>query len=142
MESRTCRLLPVRTAEADGVTSGKYLFAPGTILYSSRRPYLRKAVFADFQGLCSADVYPIRVARDDIDPHFLKWSLVAEPFTAYANSLSGRTRMPKLNRRATLRVSVLPPSHRHSACDSPAIGGFAADRRQTCEQSSRYLTED
>ena len=50
MESRTCRLLPVRTAEADGVTSGKYLFAPGTILYSKIRPYLRKAVFADLQG--------------------------------------------------------------------------------------------
>ena len=53
----------------------------------------------DFRGVCSADVYPIRVLNPDLDFHFVKWSLVAEPFTNYANRLSGRTRMPKLNRK-------------------------------------------
>lgn len=99
MESKTCRLLPWRTAEADGVRSSNYLFSPGTILYSKIRPYLRKAIFVDFRGVCSADVYPIRVLNPDLDSHFVKWSLVAEPFTNYANRLSGRTRMPKLNRK-------------------------------------------
>ncbi len=99
MESKTCRLLPWRTAEADGVKSSNYLFSPGTILYSKIRPYLRKAIFVDFRGVCSADVYPIRVINPDLDSHFVKWSLVAEPFTNYANRLSGRTRMPKLNRK-------------------------------------------
>lgn len=99
MESKTCRLLPWRTAEADGVKSNNYLFSPGTILYSKIRPYLRKAVFVDFRGVCSADIYPIRVISPKLDPHFVKWALVAEPFTEYANRLSGRTRMPKLNRK-------------------------------------------
>ena len=99
MESKTCRLLPWRTAEADGVKSNNYLFAPGTILYSKIRPYLRKAVFVDFRGLCSADIYPVRVKSPKLDPQFVKWTLVAEPFTEYANRLSGRTRMPKLNRK-------------------------------------------
>lgn len=99
MESSTCRLLPYRTAAEDGVKSGKYLFSPGTVLYSKIRPYLRKAVFVDFQGVCSADVYPIRCVNGEIDPHFLKWALIAAPFTEYANRLSGRTRMPKLNRK-------------------------------------------
>lgn len=99
MESKTCRLLPWRTVEADGVQSGNYLFSPCTILYSKIRPYLRKAVFVDFKGLCSADVYPIRIKSPLLDAHFVKWTLVAEPFTEYANRLSGRTRMPKLNRK-------------------------------------------
>lgn len=99
MEGKTCRLLPWRTAEGDGVRSSNYLFAPGTILYSKIRPYLCKAVFVDFRGVCSADIYPIRVKSSKLDPHFVKWSLVAEPFTQYANRLSGRTRMPKLNRK-------------------------------------------
>lgn len=99
MEGRTCRLLPWRTAAADGVKSNNYLFGPGTILYSKIRPYLRKAVLVDFQGVCSADVYPIRVSNPELDAHFVKWALVAEPFTNYANRLSGRTRMPKLNRK-------------------------------------------
>jgi type I restriction enzyme S subunit len=99
MESKTCRLLPWRTAEADGVKSNNYLFSPGTILYSKIRPYLRKAVFVDFHGVCSADVYPVRVKSPMLEPQFVKWALIAEPFTEYANRLSGRTRMPKLNRK-------------------------------------------
>ncbi len=99
MESKTCRLLPWHTAEEDSVKSNNYLFSPGTVLYSKIRPYLRKAVFVDFQGVCSADVYPIRVIDSELDPNFVKWTLVAEPFTDYANRLSGRTRMPKLNRK-------------------------------------------
>ena len=99
MESKTCRLLPWRTAQADGVKSNNYLFSPNTVLYSKIRPYLRKAVHVDFSGVCSADVYPIRVRSKLLDPHFVKWALIAEPFTEYANRLSGRTRMPKLNRK-------------------------------------------
>lgn len=99
MESKTCRLLPWRTAQDDGIKSNNYLFSPGTVLYSKIRPYLRKAVFVDFQGVCSADVYPVRVKSPEVDPHFMKWTFVAEPFTNYANGLSGRTRMPKLNRK-------------------------------------------
>jgi type I restriction enzyme, S subunit len=98
MESRTCWLLPYRTAEEDAVKSGNYLFSPGTILYSKIRPYLQKAVFVDFEGVCSADVYPIKVINEKLDARFVMWSLVAGSFTEYANRISGRTRMPKLNR--------------------------------------------
>ena len=99
IEGKTCRLLPWRTAETDGIKSGNYLFSPATILYSKIRPYLRKAAFVDFRGVCSADIYPIRVKSPELDPHFVKWTFVADPFTHYANRLSGRTRMPKLNRK-------------------------------------------
>lgn len=110
MESSTCRLLPWRTAEADGVKSGNYLFRPGTILYSKIRPYLRKAVFVDFEGVCSADVYPIEVKSKDLDPRYVMWFLVAEPFTEYANKVSGRTRMPKLNRKQLFAYPFSYPS--------------------------------
>src|ERR1017187_6154074 len=106
MESKTCRLLPWRTAEADGVKSNNYPFSPGTILYSKIRPYLRKAVFVDFRGVCSADVYPVRVKSPMLEPQFVKWALIAEPFTEYANRLSGRTRMPKQIGRAHVLNSI------------------------------------
>lgn len=110
MESKTCRLLPYQTAESDGVKSSNYLFSPGTVLYSKIRPYLQKAVFVDFRGVCSADIYPIRVVSPKLDPHFIKWMLVAEPFTEYANRLSGRTRMPKLNRKQLFGFGFSHPS--------------------------------
>jgi type I restriction enzyme S subunit len=109
MESKTCRLLPWQTAEADGVKSNNYLFTPQTILYSKIRPYLRKAVFVDFQGVSSAEVYPIRVISPRLDPQFVKWALIAEPFTNYANRLSGRTRMPKLNRKQLFGFNFTHP---------------------------------
>jgi len=109
MEGITCRLLPYRTAEEDGVKSSNYLFAPGVILYSKIRPYLRKAVFVDFRGVCSADIYPVKIISEELEPRFVMWSLVAGPFTEYANTLSGRTRMPKLNRKQFFAFEMAYP---------------------------------
>jgi type I restriction enzyme, S subunit len=110
IESKTCRLLPFRTAESDGIKSANYLFSPNTVLYSKIRPYLRKAVLVHFQGVCSADVYPIRVTSPELDPRYVMWTLIAGPFTEYANRLSGRTRMPKLNRDQLFAFSLAYPT--------------------------------
>ena len=109
IESQTCKLFPYRTAEEDGIKSGNYLFSPNTILYSKIRPYLKKATSVDFHGLCSADIYPIKVCSECLEPKFVMWSLVAGPFTHYANNLSGRTRMPKLNRKQLFSFELSYP---------------------------------
>jgi type I restriction enzyme S subunit len=109
IESGTCRLLPYNTAAEDGMTSGKYLFTPGDVLYSKIRPYLRKATKVDFAGLCSADMYPLTVTDERLLPRFLMWSLVSPPFTAYAAEHSGRARMPKLNRKQVFSYSFPLP---------------------------------
>jgi type I restriction enzyme, S subunit len=98
IQSGTCRLLHnYRLAKEDGVTSGKYYFKGGSILYSKIRPYLRKSVQVPFDGICSADIYAFDKISNDIEPRFLMYGLIAPDFTDYANMLSGRTRMPKLN---------------------------------------------
>jgi type I restriction enzyme S subunit len=98
IESGTCRLLYLHTAREDGMTSGKYLFEPGAVLYSKLRPYLRKVTVADFRGVCSADMYPIQANAKILIPRFLAWLLVSNEFTKYADEESRRARMPKLNR--------------------------------------------
>jgi type I restriction enzyme S subunit len=40
----------------------------------------------------------------------VKWSLIAEAFTEYANRLSGRTRMPNLNRKQLFAFGFAHPS--------------------------------
>lgn len=99
IESGTCKLLSYRLAKVDGVTSGKYHFKEGSILYSKIRPYLRKAVQVPVEGICSADIYAFEYIAPDIEPRFLMYSLISDSFTKYANLLSGRTRMPKLNQK-------------------------------------------
>ncbi len=98
IESGLCRVTYLNTAAQEGMISGKYLFETGDVLYSKLRPYLRKAVVADFRGVCSADMYPLRVNREIIDPQFTAWLLVSDEFTDYADEESRRARMPKLNR--------------------------------------------
>jgi type I restriction enzyme S subunit len=97
MESGTGRLLSYRTAKEDEIISGKYHFLAGSVLYSKIRPYLRKSVQVPVEGICSADVYAFESISSELVPRFFMYSLIAPPFTDYANLLSGRTRMPKLN---------------------------------------------
>lgn len=107
--SGTGKLLPLRGAAEDGMMSGKYLFEPGDVLYSKIRPYLRKVAMVDFAGLCSADIYPIKVGQE-VSAEFLAWRLLADDFSLYAESESRRARMPKLNREQLFAWEFnLPP---------------------------------
>lgn len=97
IESSSGRILEFNTALQDGVSSGNYYFQPGAILYSKIRPNLRKVVRVDFEGVCSADVYPI-YANKSINRDFLFYLLLSPRFTAYANTRSIRSAIPKINR--------------------------------------------
>ncbi len=109
IESTAGQLRAVVSAADDGMISGKYLFEPGDVLYSKLRPYLRKVTLAPFQGLCSADMYPLRPLPTLIDGPFLMWLLLSEGFTKYAVRESARARMPKLNRDQLFSWSFLLP---------------------------------
>jgi type I restriction enzyme, S subunit len=110
IESGTCRITYLKTAGELGMTSGKYIFNAGNVLYSKLRPYLRKVAVVDFKGVCSADMYPISTSKGIIEPDFLAWILVSDEFTNYADGESRRARMPKLNREQLLSWKIPIPS--------------------------------
>lgn len=60
----TGTLLPCNTVAESGVISWNHLFYKGQLLYSKIRPTLNKVVVAPFDGLCSADMYPIETAQN------------------------------------------------------------------------------
>ena len=98
IESKTGRLIDLRTSRDEALISGKFPFDETMVLYSKIRPYLEKVVRPDFSGICSADMYPLapiggRIARD-----FLYWLLLSQQFTEYAINGSARAGMPKVNR--------------------------------------------
>ena len=110
IEGLTGRLLNIRSAKEDGMTSSKYLFEDDDILYSKLRPYLRKIAQPDFSGLCSADMYPLKCDPKRIDRGFLKILLTSSFFTDYAKEKSARSRMPKLNREQLFKWEFILPS--------------------------------
>jgi type I restriction enzyme S subunit len=97
IESGTGRLLAKVTAASQGAISGKYAFRAGDVLYSKIRPYLRKATLADFEGLCSADMYPLRPGGQ-VRSRFLLAVILGEDFSRFAESVSMRSGFPKINR--------------------------------------------
>ena len=98
IEKFTGRLLGYKTAKEDMVTSGKYLFNENHVLYGKINPQLGKVVFPRFNGLASADIYPISGKDGIMDTDFLFYLLLGERFFYYSVSVSNRTGMPKINR--------------------------------------------
>ena len=113
MESKTGGIIDVLTAREEGLKSGKFLFDPSMVLYSKIRPYLMKACRPDFDGLCSADVYPLVPKAGVLERDMLFHILMSEEFTDYAEAGSARAGMPKVNREHLFKYSVwLPDAER------------------------------
>jgi len=110
IEIGTGRLLQKETAAEQHAISGKYLFESGDIVYSKIRPYLKKAILADFGGLCSADMYPLKPVAD-VSSGFMFAALLGYRFSKYAESVSVRSGMPKINRSELAEYTIaLPPT--------------------------------
>ncbi|WP_086641645.1 restriction endonuclease subunit S [Acetobacter tropicalis] len=86
-----------KTISEDKVISAKNRFFAGQIIYSKIRPNLRKVALVDFEGGCSADMYPIN-AR--CNAKYLMYWLLSPQFTNMATKSDGRTVLPKINQKA------------------------------------------
>ena len=108
IEKGTGKLLAFHTVEQEKVSSVNHLFFTGQVLYSKIRPLLRKAVLAPFDGLCSADMYPLNT---NINKKYLLYYLLSDGFNfQIAEAMSSRVKMPKINQTELMKVLLpLPP---------------------------------
>ena len=110
IEQNTARLIGLESAKQQNAISGKYLFQFGDVVYSKIRPNLRKAFIAKFDGLCSADMYPLRPFFNRIMTRYLLLILLGEHFTSFALTRCVRTGIPKLNRLELSEYEIPLPS--------------------------------
>ena len=91
----TGKLLSYSTVEDSGIISGNHLFYKGQIIYSKIRPNLNKAIIAPFDGLCSADMYPIEAK---INSKYLLYAMLSKHFVEQVTLImQDRVKMPKIN---------------------------------------------
>lgn len=110
IESDSGKLIAVKSAREKGVISGNYAFDEKDVLYSKIRPALNKAATPAFEGICSADIYPIRPKNDCLLRIFLLYLILSPRFLDYAISKSERGKIPKINRDDLLSFeAVIPP---------------------------------
>jgi type I restriction enzyme S subunit len=140
IEKDTGRLLFHRTVAESGAIGPNNRFYEGQILYSKIRPSLNKVVVAPYDGLCSADMYPIVCHAHTA--YMLK-AILSEPFLAQVRLAENRVKMPKLNLESLglllIPLPPLPEQHRIVAridqlmalCDTLEQQIEAATHKQT-----------
>ena len=109
IESKTGVFVDLKTAREEGLISGKFLFDESMVLYSKIRPYLMKVARPDFEGLCSADMYPLSPIQNVVTRDYLFHLLLSKHFTDYAIQGSARAGMPKVNREHLFEFRVWLP---------------------------------
>ena len=101
-------LLACNSVSESGVISWNHLFYKGQILYSKIRPTLNKVVIAPFDGLCSADMYPIETTQNTT---FMLYVILSKYFVQQvAMCTEDRVKMPKINQEELANIQIaLPP---------------------------------
>lgn len=108
IEKHTGRLLRYQTVREDHVISANHHFFSEQILYSKIRPNLGKAIISSFEGLCSADMYPL---NSFINSRFLLLYILSPVFLRMAVKKDTRVAMPKINQAELSEILVpVPPT--------------------------------
>ena len=106
IEQETLQLIGI--GNPSKVTSNKRIFRKGDILFGKLRPYFRKVIFADFDGICSTDIWVIR-PKENIDSKFLYYWCANWKFINFVNSASEGTRMPRAKWEVAINHEI--PNH-------------------------------
>ena len=140
IQSGTGRIIGLKTAKEEGLTSAKYSFSSeNVVLYNKIRPYLKKVALPDFNGLCSADMYPLTVNPFYIDREYLYFLLISESFTRYAEAGSDRAGIPKVNRKHLFAYNFLLPNLKQQ---KKAVEILNVTLHQTNNIISNYQTQN
>jgi type I restriction enzyme S subunit len=81
-------------AQSADVKSAKFRFYAGDILYGKLRPYLDKAVIADFNGICSTDLL-VLTPKENVVKEFLIYILHSDDFIKHAIATTTGTNHPR-----------------------------------------------
>jgi type I restriction enzyme S subunit len=130
IEKGNGQLLACETARAEGLTSKKFLFDERHVLYSKIRPALKKCALAEFRGLCSADMYPVRTSGNKVTREFIWGLLLSDAFDRYVGTLPDRANIPKLNREELNAFQFRLPSIETQRKYSAIVQRTTALRRQ------------
>lgn len=107
IEKDSGRIIKERTVSEAGIESWNQLFKQGQLIYSKIRPTLNKVIIAPYDGLCSADMYPLDV-HENI--YFVQFAMLSKYFVGQVSLITqDRVKMPKINQDELSNVYVAVP---------------------------------
>ncbi|WP_312584652.1 restriction endonuclease subunit S [Atlantibacter sp.] len=113
IEKGTGKVISKRTVKESGIKGPNSRFYKNQIVYSKIRPSLSKAFIAEYDGLCSADMYPLDCF---INTGYLLKVILSEVFLTQVRAAENRIKMPKLNVESLSNILIpVPPAGIQSA---------------------------
>ena len=113
IEKGTGKVISQRTVKESGIKGPNSRFYKNQIVYSKIRPSLSKAFIAEYDGLCSADMYPLDCF---INTGYLLKVILSEVFLIQVRAAENRIKMPKLNVESLSNILIpVPPAGMQSA---------------------------
>lgn len=127
---------------ADGTTFTT-LFKPGQVLFGKRRAYQRKVAVADFEGVCSGDIYVLEPANDRLMPELLPFLCQTDAFFDHAVGTSAGSLSPRTNWTSLASFEFLLPPIQEQARLVEALSAVqeTADQFKNAIQAGEVLIE-
>ncbi len=109
IEKETGKIIARIPAQKRKIIGDKVVFHKGEILYSKLRPYLKKILIADNDGICSSEIVPF-TQYSNIATLYLLYFLKSPHVDYVINSVTYGVKMPRVGSDTMLNLLVpLPP---------------------------------
>jgi len=100
----------LRHGNSNDVVSSKFIFKKGQILFGRRRAYLRKLAIAEFDGICSTDIFVLDSIPGKIVDGFLSLFLQSEIFFERVLKFSAGSLSPRVKWKQISKEEFVIPS--------------------------------
>ena len=109
IEKESGRILTRKTIGERLVIGDKVAFKKGNILYSKLRPYLKKILVVDADGICSSEIVPFDT-YGSVDNEYIAYVLRSPYVDNLVNSVSYGVKMPRVGTETMTELLIpLPP---------------------------------
>lgn len=127
------------TGSPSGLNSQVVRFRAGDVLFGRLRPYLRKVVLADFDGVCSPEILVLRPTTQVV-PEFLFLTCLSARLTDWCVRFSAGGRMPRTSARDLGSFPLVLPSLGEQRRIAHLLGLARAAVRAATEAATEYAS--
>jgi restriction endonuclease S subunit len=110
IESNSGMLINFTKTLGENIKSSKFIFRKEDILYGKLRPYLNKVWLAEFDGICSTDIWVLRSKKDCALPLVLANILRSKEILLKTSSFMTGSNLPRVRKDYFDSIKIpLPP---------------------------------
>ncbi len=111
-------------ADLKGLKSQKAIFEKNDVLFSKLRPYLRKFLFAEFNGACTTEIWVLK-AEKEIESKWLYYLIQSDRIVEAANQSTG-TKMPRAEWKTVGNTQISLPKKQEQTAIAAALSDVDA----------------